>query len=279
MMIRFSFLCLLFMAVVPANGQVFMQTIDNAAALSMGGSVIAYPGNAVGLSNEAAVGLPGRFGVLASSAIPFGITGWQTAQFQGFVKAGQFNGFGIDISHSGIETYNEQQFRLIYGRRLSAKIFLGGGLSLLHTNAQEYGALNIATFSVSVLTNPLPNLWIGAKVHNPVQQKAATYLLPTILRIGAAWKPNELFTLLTEVEKDLERPGQIKTGIEYKPVPMLTIRMGMRAGAAGRVAGGLGLAIKKGLFVDAGTEWHPTLGFTPTAMLRWVPSRDGGVGN
>ena len=261
---------LLLFTTYQVQSQVFMQSVDNTAALSLGGAVIAYPGIAVGLSNEGAVGLPGRFGVLTSSALPFGIPGWQTAQFQGFIKAGQFNGFGIDLNHSGIETYNEQQFRLLYGRKLSSKIFLGGGLSLLRVNAQEYGSLNNATFSISILTNPLPNLWVGAKVHNPIQQKVADNLLPSVLRIGAAWKPTELFILLAEVEKDLERAYQIKAGVEYKPVRLLTIRAGMRAGAVGRVAFGAGFALTKGLSIDMGSEWHPTLGFTPTAMLRWM---------
>jgi len=265
---RYLLLFLLFIA-VPLKSQVFMQTVDNAAALSLGGAVIAYPGTSAGLNNEGAVGLPERFGISASSAIPFGIPGWQTAQLQGFIKAGKFNGLGIDLNHSGISTYNEQQFRLLYGRKLSSKFFLGGGLSLLRVNAQEYGSLNYATFSVSVLANPLPNLWVGAKIYNPVQQKVATHLLPTILRIGAAWKPTQLFVLLAEVEKDLERPYQIKAGAEYRPVPRLTIRTGMRAGAVGRVAVGAGLQIAKGLHIDMGSEWHPTLGFTPTAMLRW----------
>jgi hypothetical protein len=258
-----------FFIVFRAQGQVFMQPFDHAAALSLGGAVIAYPGIGIGAGNDAAPGLASKAGALASSALPYGISGWTTAQVQGWFKAGSNNGFALDLQHSGVEAYSEQQFRLIYGRKLSNKLLLGGGLSLLRVNAREYGTLAQPTFSISVLSNPLPHLWVGAKVHNPVQQKAAGQLLPTILRIGAAWQPSSLFVLLAEVEKDLERTTQIKFGAEYKPISALTIRTGMRSGSVGRVAFGAGMQLYKNLFVDVGSEWHPALGFTPSAMVRF----------
>ena len=52
------------------SAQVFMRPVDNAAALALGGAVIAYPGTGAGLSNDALPGFGEKFGVLLGSALP-----------------------------------------------------------------------------------------------------------------------------------------------------------------------------------------------------------------
>lgn len=252
-----------------AGAQVFMRPVDNAAALAVGGATVAYPGTGMGLHNEAVSGLGRKHGIFASSALPFGITDWQSLRVQALIRLNAAGGFGFDATTSGIDAYREQQVNLSYGRRLAEKLFLGGGLSLLRASAQEYGNAAGATFSLGVLAHALPKLWIGARVYNPVQQELAGSRLPTVLRIGAAWKPSELFVLMAETEKDLERPTQVKAGFEYRPSPALVLRAGLRSGRVGRAAFGAGLQLKNGLSLHAAAEWHPLLGFTPSAMVAW----------
>jgi len=261
---------LLFLLVLPqpAFAQVFMRPADNAASLALGGAVVAYPGSGTGLANDAAPGFAEKAGVFLSSALPFGISGWQTANVQGFARMSAKDGFGLDIAHSAIEVYGEQQFRLIYGRRLGEKILLGGSAALLRVSAKEYGSATGATLSLSLLANPLPGLWLGAKIQNPVELELGGAVLPSLLRIGAAWQAASTLVLLLETEKDLERPAQLKAGIEYLPVSQLVLRMGMRTDPA-RLGFGAGYRLKNGLEIGSGAEWHPTLGFTPSAMVIW----------
>jgi hypothetical protein len=263
--ILFLFLLALSMPVV---AQVFMRPVDNAAALALGGAVVAYPGIGSGLENDAVPGFANKAAVFAGAAMPFGISGWQTARFQGFARMSPRDGFGLDIAHAGIEVYSEQQFRLLYGRRLGEKIMLGGSVSILRVSAQEYGNTTGATFSLSMLANPLKGLWLGAKIQNPLDLELAGAVLPAVLRIGAAWQPAPVLTLLLETEKDLERPAQLKAGIEYLPVDQLVLRTGIRTDPA-RFGFGAGYRLKNGLEIGSGAEWHPTLGFTPSAMLIW----------
>jgi len=252
-----------------ADSQVFMRPFDNAASLSLGGATVAYPGLATGLPNEALAGFEKTLGVYLGSAIPYGVSGWQVAQFQGFTKISVNDGLGLDIAHSGIEAYQEQQFRLLYGRRLGEKFYLGGSAAFMRVSAQEYGSANGVTFGLGVLANVLPNFWLGARVHNPFQQKVGDYEAATSMRIGAAWQTSGIFTLLGEVEKSLEREAQIKAGLEYQPVDVLVIRAGVRSGGAARMGFGAGLRLKNGLTLDIGSEWHPSLGLTPAAMIAW----------
>jgi hypothetical protein len=249
--------------------QVFMRVFDNAAALSLGGATVASPGLSAGLANEALPGFGEKRGVYLGSAIPYSISGWQTAQFQGFTKLGMYDGLGLDIAHSGVEAYQEQQFRLLYGRRLGQRFYLGGSAAFMRVSAQEYGSANGVTFGIGLLANVLPGFWLGARVQNPFQQKVGDYTAASSIRIGAAWQASAIFTLLSEVEKSLDRSAQIKAGIEYRPVEVLVVRTGVRTGGAARIGFGLGVRLKNGLALDVGSEWHPSLGITPAAMLVW----------
>lgn len=250
------------------NGQVFMRPTDHAAALSLGGSTVAYPGAALGLANDAVSGFGTRAGVLVGSAIPYGIGGWQTARFQGFLRTGTNDGFGIDIAHSGIESYLEQRFRFSYGRRLGAGLLLGGSADVLRVSAQEYGSATGVAFNLSILANPFSDVWLGAQIQNPVQVEMAGAVVPAVLRLGAAWRASATLILLAETEKDLERPAQMKVGVEYRPVASVVLRTGLRTEPA-RPALGAGLLIAKGFELHMGGEWHPTLGLTPAAMIVW----------
>ena len=268
MKLLFSAGCLLF-ACSLLQAQVFMRGFDNAAVISLGGANIAYPGVGSGLSNEALPGFGEKMGAYLGSAIPYGVTGWNTAHFQGFTQLGNNDGLGLDITHSGIEAYQEQQFKLLYGRRMGDRFYLGGSASYMRVSAQEYGSANGVTFGLGLLANVLPNLWLGTRIQNPFQQKVGDYSAESLMRIGAAWQASKIFILMAEVEKSLDRTAQIKAGIEYNPIEVLVIRTGVRTGAVARIGFGAGVRLKNGFAFDVGSEWHPSLGITPAAMLIW----------
>ena len=245
-----------------------MRQMDNAVALALGGATIAYPGTGAALDNDAVPGFSERAGIFLSSAIPFGISGLQNAQFQGLTRLSARDGFGLSIEHSGMDVYTEQQFRLVYGRRLGERLLLGGSAAILRVSAPEYGSATAGNFSLGVLAEPIPGLWLGARISNPVQLELAGASLPSMLRLGAAWKAGSTLILLLETEKDLERKAQVKAGIEYRPVEQLVLRAGIRSDPA-RLVFGLGYQLKNGLEISSGAEWHTVLGLTPSAMLIW----------
>ncbi|MDX1911968.1 MAG: hypothetical protein SFV22_10805 [Saprospiraceae bacterium] len=249
--------------------QVFMRPFDNAAAMGMGGATIAMPGLSAALGNEAQLGLGERLGLWAGTALPYGVEGWNTAHFQGVMGVGKFGGAGLGIEHAATDIYAEQRFRLSYGRRLAETFYIGGSADVLRVSAQEYGSATLATFGLSLLARALPKLWIGAKIQNPFQQKIGEDALPSLLRIGASWKPSDLLLMSLEMEKDLERRGAVKAGLEYRPVSMLVVRAGMRSNKIARLAFGAGLKLKNNLSIDIASEWHPSLGLTPAAMVSW----------
>jgi len=248
------------------RAQVFMRPPDNAAALGMGGASVAFPGMDLGISNDA---LPARgegWGVYAGSALPYGLADFQTAIFQAYAKLGQADALSLDVVHSGIEVYSEQRFRLRYARRLGEKIYLGVGGEMMRVSANEYGSANTFTAGIGFLANPLSTLWIGGQLNNPFQQELQGTTLPTVFKVGAAWKPSKVFAFTGEMEKDLERDAEVKFGIQYHPNDLLVFRAGVRT-HPGRPSLGVGVLVFDHLFIDFGAEWHTSLGFTPALLL------------
>jgi hypothetical protein len=265
----FAFLTFFFCTGNALSAQVFMRPFDNAAAMGMGGATVAMPSLSAAVPNEAQLGLGQRLGVWAGSAVPYGVEGWQTANFQAMLGVGKFGGAGLSIEHSGTDIYKEQRFRLAYGRRLTEAFYLGGSADVMRASAAEYGNTTFYTFGLGILAKALPKVWLGAKIQNPFQQKIGEDVVPTVLRIGASWKPSELLLMLFETEKDLERPVMIKAGLEYRPVQALVIRAGMRSNEVARLGFGAGVRLKNNLSLDLSSEWHPSLGLTPSFMVAW----------
>lgn len=269
-MMRFLLLLCLSICPLLSHAQVFMRPFDHAASMSLGGATVAYPGLEAGLGNEALPAFADKAGLYSGSALPFGISDWQVASFQGFARIGVNDGVGLDFVHSGIEAYGEQRMRLLYARRLGARFCLGGSAALMRVSAQEYGAANGLTFGVGLLANVLPGFWLGARIHNPFQQKVGDYVAESSMRIGAAWRPSDIFLLSSEVEKLLDREARVKAGVEYRPLEVLLVRTGVRAGGGAATFGfGAGVRIKGGFTIDTGFEWHPSLGVTPALLFSW----------
>lgn len=245
-----------------------MRPFDLAPALALGGAAVANPDLSAGLYNEAAPAWEKTYGFQLGSAIPYGTPGWTSAAFQAFTKIDANSGAALDLAHSGTDAYGEQRLRLAYGRKLGPRFALGGSADLLRVSAPDYGAATTATFGLGLLAEPIQNFWLGARVQNPLQAKIGDDVLPTVLRVGAAWRSSPALLWLLETEKDLERPAQVRIGLEYHPLPALTLRAGVR-NAPGRVSFGAGFHLKNGLALHAAAEWHPTLGATPAAAIFW----------
>lgn len=269
-LMRLTTLFVLFtLYITVSNAQVFMRPFDNAAAMGMGGATIALPGLSAGAPNDAQLGLGEKMGIWAGAAAPYTIEGWHSGNVQAMLGIGKFGGAGISAERSSADIYSEQRFRLAYGRRLTDAFLLGASADLLWVSAKEYGHRSMTTFGISLLARALPDVWIGAKIQNPFQQKLGDDPAPTVLRIGATWKPSNILQMNLEMEKDLERTAMIKGGLEYRPLPILVIRAGTRVNDVARLAFGAGIRLKNNIGFDLASEWHPSLGLTPSAMIYW----------
>ena len=256
-----------------ANAQVFMRSAPPAPALGMGDATVSYPQLGAGLGQEAVLGLGEGSAVWIGSMLPFSLVGWRVARLQAAWLSSKSDGFGLDLAYSGIEGYGEQRLRLLYGRRLSGTLLIGGSGDVLRVSAGEYGQATALTFGLGALANPIPSVWLGAQVYNPIQVELAGTPAPAALRIGASWQASAVFIASAEVEKDLERAAQVKVGMAYRPMETLAFYMGARAEPL-RLSLGAEVRIGERVALASAVEWHPVLGITPALCLGWY--RRGG---
>jgi hypothetical protein len=253
---------------VSLSAQVFTRSFDNAAALALGGAVIAFPTAEAGFDNEAAAGALSRWRVAAGSALPYSLPLWRAAYFDAGIPLDGRSAAMVEFSASGIDVYREQRLRAAYARRLGEQSFAAVGVSVLHLAAPEYGSATGATASAAALVRVLPGVWLGARIDNPVAQVLSGAALPTGLRAGACWQLSPAVRVLGEIDKTLGRRTDVKAGVDYRPVPSVAIRAGYRAGP-GAMSFGAGWRLRSGLLLDAASEWHAVLGFTPALRVGW----------
>lgn len=248
--------------------QTFIAMPAPAPSLAMGSAGVASRFLRMANANDAAPAAEGSAGFFAGTALPYGLANWKTAQAQAIAPLGRPGALSIRLTTSGVEAYQEQQLSAGYARKLSDKLLLGVRASLIRADAREYGTAHALTASLGVLANPLPKVWMGSQLDNPLRQTLAGTALPSTLRIGAAWHPSDRFSMQAEVFKDVARGAELRAGAHYKPSERVDLRAGMRTNP-GRPTLGAGVTVLDRLHIDFGAEWHPRLGTTPGLMIAW----------
>ncbi len=120
------------------------------------------------------------------------------------------------------------------------------------------------TVDVGTLVQVMETVRIGAVIRNAYQTKLTAF--PTVVRVGGAWKPIPILTMLLDVETDnfqefWEGEATWAAGIEAAPVPYATFQAGMqRAG-------------EETLF-SVGAETRQNVGGSSIGIGYWFPSDD-----
>lgn len=178
--------------------------------------------------------------------------------------------FGLGITNFGNAGYNEQQLSLAYSRLLFKKLAIGAAFELRNYAMHEQGSRQKLTFGVGLLYNINPQLAIGAHIYNPISQQLTSNdadLMPSIIKLGAAFTPTDRISISTEAEKNINTPMQFKAGIEYKLVQQLYLRGGFDTEPS-VTSFGIGLHLSA-FRIDIANTFHPTLGYSPAISLRW----------
>jgi hypothetical protein len=174
---------------------------------------------------------------------------------------------GLNIQHFGSKLYNEQKIGLAYGRKLMDKLSIGAQFDILRTSIAEFGNSTRFTFELGLQSQISEQISFAAHLFNPLRQETVeNELMPTVLTLGGAYRPNDLTSVFLELEKDVSRPLIVKTGIEYRIVEALILRTGI-ATNPNLFTFGFGLRLKNGLAVDIAAGYHQILGFSPTVGL------------
>lgn len=193
------------------------------------------------------------------------------AGFAALSFAGPLGGGSIGlVGHSyGYASYRETRVGLGYGRKLSDYIALGVQVNYVQVRiANDYGQASNVVGEVGMLVTPNEKLSIGMHVYNPTRSTLADFddeRMPTLLSLGVSYSFSDQVRWVAEVEKDLDNPVNLQSGLEYQPVDNLFLRAGYST-LSGSFAFGLGYQWK-GLIFDISNQWDQNVGFGATASL------------
>lgn len=180
--------------------------------------------------------------------------------------------FGLDVNLYGDKNYRRSAYRFSYGMVLSPKISIGVGLVYLNSRfARDYGTYHSFTGEVGMLVKISPKWRVAAHVYNPVRAKFQPYddeRLPTLIRLGMGYRFSEQLDIVIGGEKDIERRASFRAGINYHPVDVLYIRLGIITSPVEPTLG-VGLQFDN-LYIDVGSSWNLRLGYSPQISLRYA---------
>ena len=168
----------------------------------------------------------------------------------------------FEAQRFGGQLYNETRLGAGYGYRFG-QISLGGRVDMLQVSIEGLGSRRVLLGTLGGQIEIVPQrLSFGASLYNLSQTKLASYQnerVPTVLKAGLAYRPGAQVLLLVETEKDVEREANFKAGLEYRPVPVLAVRLGL-ASLTEQASAGVG--VQAGAFqVDYAAAFQQALGF------------------
>ena len=177
--------------------------------------------------------------------------------------------FAVSISRFGFNLYNESLIGLTYARSLFKDLSIGGSLQYQSIHIEEYGSKSVLGFQIgSALTiTKNTSLYLSLQnLHRP--HLNAEDRLPAIFTLGLSYDPSDLVSLHTEIYKELDYKEDLRFGIEYKPSTHLLFRIGGHTYPT-QLSFGFGVKILKSIYLEASTQYHTVLGFSPGMGLSY----------
>ena len=169
----------------------------------------------------------------------------------------------FEAQRFGGQLYNETRLGAGYGYRFG-QISLGGRVDMLQVSIEGLGSRRVLLGTLGGQIEIVPQrLSFGASLYNISQTRLASYQnerVPTVLKAGLAYRPSSQVILSVETEKDVERDANFKAGLEYRPVPVLAVRLGLASLTAQASAG---VGVLAGAFqIDYAAAFQQALGFS-----------------
>ena len=179
--------------------------------------------------------------------------------------------FGLSINYFGFSEYNEQKIGLAYARNLGKKFNIGAQIDYLGTRIKEFGNVNTYTFELGILANLNKKLDLGAHIFNPIGANRGLEEEPlaSVFSLGLSYRASNKFTIMADIEAEFDFDPNYKIGIDYTLNENLHLRFGAFTEPV-TLTFGLGLQIKKQLYIDFASSYQTILGLTPGIGVRYA---------
>ena len=140
----------------------------------------------------------------------------------------------VHYTRNGTEHFFNQEILLSYGINISPKLNIGAQIERRNISypTETTQITSAWSASIGVSTTPLRGFILGASVSNPTNSKwnnAQKSEVPSLLRIGTCISLSTKTFLLSQVNKESKQSPTYSTGIEYKPIDQLQLRVGLKS--------------------------------------------------
>ena len=192
----------------------------------------------------------------------FNLKALSTVTLQVVYPLAKIGWVGVEMARFGDKLYNEQKLGLAFAHQIGP-VSLGLKATVLQLHLEELGSRRAVALSFGGQSEIIPKLTFGAHIYNLNQAKLAGFQqerFPTVMQTGLAYKPGDKLLLTLETQKDLERPSDIKSGLEYKPIAQLALRTGFST-ARQTATAGVGFTSRQ-LTIDYALGSHSVLGIS-----------------
>lgn len=212
-------------------------------------------------SNPAGLPQIEKFSVGLSSHNTFGLKELNTHALA-FALPTKSGVFGINLTYSGFELFNETRVGLSFGKKLSQTLNLGVQMDYFNMHISENQTDPIFTFELGMQKKITEQLHVGIHLFNPLLVKRKeNELLPSQYKLGMAYGINKKVTWLMESELNNMDKLKVKSGIEYRLVKQFQLRYGISSNPI-KNHFGVGYTLQN-IQIDFAIDRHQVLGYSP----------------
>lgn len=198
--------------------------------------------------------------------------------YTGFASAAPLGNGAVGLTYTsfGFDVYRESRLGLAYGMKLSDGFSAGVQLNYhtMRINAEDYGSRGSITAEVGFRLEVSEQVSLAAHIYNPGRTKLNEFSderIPTLIRFGAQYTIADDLIASAEVEKDIDRTGLFRAGLEYRPAEVLFLRIGT---SSEPMLFAFGTGLDFGTFkFDLASTYHTVLGYSPQVSLTFAPEK------
>lgn len=171
----------------------------------------------------------------------------------------------------GFELYRTYRAGAGYSLKLSDKFYAGVQMNYQGIRLSEYyGTKNTVTAELGMLAKITEDWKIGISVFNLGRAKLSSFeddRFTTLMRLGTSYSFSKKVLVAAEVEKNIDYPLRVKTGLDYQIIENFFFRAGFAAKPI-ELTFGFGYKFKV-LQLDLGSAYHQQLGWSPHFSLSY----------
>ena len=269
---RYFFALLLMIGAASIQAQISIPTYVGARATSMGGYYLTLQHTEALFGNIAGTAYAENFGAVVGAERRFSLVALQQVTAGALVPT-DLGAFGLTLNQSGNRDNAEQRVGLSYARKFTEGMSIGARFDYLRLDQNEYGSRGFLSAELGLQSEINREITVGMHWRFPFVESVPDQnltILTSQIGLGVHYQPGDRALLAISVEKQIDFPLRVRSGLEYTLTDELIARVGIATGGSRsnvEYAFGIGWQFAEDFRLDLGTSRHSYLNWTPGLTL------------